>query len=714
MFILAVFISLLLLSGYLYMVYAHSKELFSTILKLNNNTYCTLYFIGLVIPGIVMILLFNNERFVYYWDYSGYWLRAIHYTHGFFENPLAEMSHVYHSVRAEEYNVLPNLLLAPVNRLFGLDYRMYIFSNYLVYFLPFALIASNLIIKTSPYITFRLKLALPFFILFFTPCLIPIRFGFVDVVGLVFIAIILSIFINNNYLRDKNIKQSILLGILLLALIFSRRWYAFWFAAFFVSAFITNVLFAFKHKDKKAALNSTLNLGVAGVTAMAIMLVLFMPFFKMTVLKDYTDIYSAYRSVTIGHQVILLVLFFGGFIIVTAIAGMLVSIRKEKSLTVFIVLSTIIIILHFSRVNDFGGYQHFYLLMPFFLFFFCKALVYLDKNKFILPIFFGLLLINNYVVFAKNDGNCNNAYIFSAVNGKPNNRADYDALMALSNKTAQLLDEGNLVYCVASGSAPAGVLNDDILRNTRLPDINHSIFKLSITQHVDKRDHFPNELFLANYVIVTSPVQLHLGADNQKVVDYFNREILEGQMKSHYEKVQEFKLDGGVKAIIMKKIAGFSDAEIQVMKDYFKNAYPEYPEMYNVNNITAKITELVKGNGYGAINFLDGRNIEFIPGSERASRMTLQFGPNDKTLNFNAIFRDKESLAHNCNPEKDGEVYLTILENDVEVKKLYITHRQDVPVSIDVSGNKKITLIVDKGKNEDYCDWFELTDFIIK
>ncbi|MES2487318.1 MAG: hypothetical protein V4581_15385, partial [Bacteroidota bacterium] len=97
-----------------------------------------------------------------------------------------------------------------------------------------------------------------------------------------------------------------------------------------------------------------------------------------------------------------------------------------------------------------------------------------------------------------------------------------------------------------------------MLKNTRLPDTNSSIFKLKQTQHVDKRDFFPNDLFLANYVIITSPAQLHLGPDNWKVVYYFNQEILEGQMKNHYEKVEEFAMGEGVTAFLMKKTAAFN------------------------------------------------------------------------------------------------------------------------------------------------------------
>ena len=105
----------------------------------------------------------------------------------------------------------------------------------------------------------------------------------------------------------------------MLLLIFNRRWYAFWFVAFYFSVFIVNLIVAIKNKDKKIVYNTIINLGIAGIVPMVIMLVFFYPFFEMTVLKDYSDIYSAYRSVGIMQQINNFSSFFGIFIIIITI-----------------------------------------------------------------------------------------------------------------------------------------------------------------------------------------------------------------------------------------------------------------------------------------------------------------------------------------------------------------------------------------------------------
>ncbi|ALM48829.1 hypothetical protein AMR72_07965 [Flavobacterium psychrophilum] len=706
---MALLLSFVILGIYFFTIFKFSVEIRSAVFNVKTKLFYAPYGAALLLPGLLLFFLLKDEKFIYFWDYSGYWHRAISFTNEFFESPFKALKGVYQSVRHEEYNSLPNVLLAPANRLLGLNFNNYVFSIYLIYLVPFALVLSSLIIKMHPEISNRLKLALPFFILCFAPCLLPIRYGFLDAVGLVFIALVLSTLIRSNYLRERKIKQSVFIGLMLLLLIFNRRWYAFWFVAFYVSVFAVNVIAAVKYKDRKIVINSIINLGVAGVVPMVIMLTLFYPYFKMTVLKDYTDIYSAYRSAGFLHQANNFNLFFGMFIILTALAGLVLSFKKEKSLLGFFCISSVIVVVLFMRVNDFGGLQHYYLLVPFFLIFFLQAVIYASRKKYIAPALFVVLLINSFFVFALNpyDGN---AYVFSTIEGKAFSRPDYDQIERIADKVIELHNKGNYVYCLAS----AGALNEDIIKNIKLPDLSNPVFKLQRTQHLDKRDRFPNELFLADYVITTLPAELHLGAESQKVIAYFNNAIMEGDLKQHYEKVEEYTLQNNVTAYLMKKTSSLNNAEIQTIHDYFRTAYPEYEQMFAINRTILKTSGITVGNGYGAVSFENENTLNLCPGATRPSEISFMFDENDTNLSFTATFNNKETIASECNSAKDGEVNLIIKENGAVIKTLYLTHKKEKNINLDVSGKKQITIIVNKGKNEDYCDWFKLTNIIIK
>lgn len=707
--ITALLLSALVLSAYFYVIFIFSKEIVNVVREVKNKFLRIAYAIASLVPGLSLFFLLRKEKTIYYWDFSGYWIRAVIYTNDFFNSPLDVLERVYLSIQHDEYNILPNVLLSPANKLIGPNFNEYVFSIYIIYCLPFALVLSSVIIKMHPHINNWLKLLIPFFILCFTPFLIPVRFGFIDIVGLVYIALILSVLIRSNYFRELKIKNAVITGILLLLIIFNRRWYAFWFVAFYFSVFILNTFVALRNKDKKIFISTCINLGIAGIIPLVIMLIFFYSYFEMTVLKDYKDIYSAYRSASASIQFDKFIDFYGWFIVLTALAGICLSVKKYKSSIVFFTVSIVIIIALFIRVNDFGGMQHFYLLLPFFLFFFLRTVIYFHDKKYMVISIFILLMINNIFVFGFNTPG-SSKFIFAAVEAKRVDRTDYDVIDKMADRIIDLQQSGSIVYCFASSFA----FNEDIIKSIKLPDYNNPIFKMPRTQHVDKRDYFPNDFFLAKYIITTNPTQLHLTADNQKLVAYFNESIMNGELKKHYVIDEEYQLQNNIKAFLMKKVSTPNPYEIQKIYDYFKNAYPEYKGMYAVNHTLAKSSEIIVGNGYGTV-FSEGENqVHLYPGTTRPSEISIIPDKNDSTLSFTATFNNKENLTASCNATRDGEVFLVIKQDDITSDSIYITHKQDKDITLNLKGKKKITLTVNKGKNEDYCDWFKLTNFIIK
>lgn len=80
-------------------------------------------------------------------------------------------------------------------------------------------------------------------------------------------------------------------------------------------------------------------------------------------------------------------------------------------------------------------------------------------------------------------------------------------------------------------------------------------------------------------------------------------------------------------------------------------------------------------------------------------------------INFKATFRDKENITKNCNPESDGEAFLYLYKNDNLLSKSYITHKKDTIINMEITNAKSFKIMVDKGMNQDWCDWFYLENF---
>lgn len=705
---MALFISALILAGYFFLIYKFTGALRQELLKLRVLSRI-LYFSAMLLPGVFLIWVLQEERFIYYWDLSGYWIRAIDFTQLFFEKPFVAFEEIYNTIRRAEYNLLANLFIAPFNKLLGLSFGMYVFSVYLVYFLPAALLASNLIILTLKNSgTVFQNLSLPFLCLLFTPLVIPIRFGFIDSVGLVFIFMILICVVKANFLRSFHYKTAIAIGIMMLVLVFSRRWYAFWATAFYAGLFLTNSLYAVYKKDWKSLKHTFLNLLLAGSVPLGIMLLFFYPFFEMTVLKDYGDIYSAYRRSMPAGQLQNVVNFFGFGLLVLFVGATFIQARQAKSLTLFFLIGSAIIIILFTRINDFGGYQHYYLLLPAVLLFTLRGILLLSKKGVALIVFFfGFLLVNNAMVFTNIFKFGDDARIFASVEGASKVRADYQQIMEVSNDIISYGENGSMVYVLASSR----LLNDNTIKNSKLPELRNEFKYLHITQHVDKRDHFPNELFTSNYVVVTDPAQYHLGKENQVLIGYFNDAILSGALKKHYKMIRTYPLNDGVKAYLMQKISGFSKTEIKGIRDYFKTKFPEYPRMFDVQENALKTAQIIKGDAFGNVSFLDNETIKMFPGKTDNSSVAFTIAPQDKSVSFVASFYNKDEISENCNPNKDGEVALIVKGDGKEINKLTVNFKKDTPVLIDVTTLSSLEIIVNKGKNEDRCDFFLLRNF---
>jgi len=137
------------------------------------------------------------------------------------------------------------------------------------------------------------------------------------------------------------------------------------------------------------------------------------------------------------------------------------------------------------------------------------------------------------------------------------------------------------VYVLASSET----LNDDMLKNSMLPEKDNAMHTMLGTNHVDKRDGIPNHLFVCKYVVVAEPVQVHLGADNQQVVDFFAREILDGTYTPNLERIESISVADGVIAHIYRRNNGYTEEFLNRVQAHFNTLYPEHTALFEVDFI---------------------------------------------------------------------------------------------------------------------------------
>jgi hypothetical protein len=546
----------------------------------------------LLAVNVAAVYFIRQEKYIYFWDYSGYWNMYKEAGDLFRNNPLKALGMMIGTVRNDDYNLLPLLLLMPFNLLFGKERLPYILSVINVYAIPVTILffhISRKIIETVmpayrpglvslPVIATLAIVLLPNF-------WSPILYGYPDVAGVVFICCVILIYLKKPF-EELEAPRLFALGVLLCLMIMTRRWYAYWVVSFFLAVTTEGFIFHLRKDGLNLRNYAALakNVCIVGLVAVSFFFLCATPAAKRMLLTDYADIYSAYRRGPVVKALKTL----GPLVCSLVLAGFFLSILKGKTarLAIFVFVQLIAAFLLFVRVQNFSS-QHYYILVPgiaiLISLFVVNTVTYLKsgilKAAFI-GAFIGALAVNFSFVFIPETSRAAEACVrspwltdlFSARRHYPLRRND----IAQIKNVVQTLGEldknvpGSLFYIVASSY----ILNDDIIRNACTDDreLRSHILR---THHVDRRDGFPTVFFNARYVVVADPVQYHLRPADQRVIGMLADRIAGGAgFGAAYKKLPfEFTLDGNVKVHIYERQRPVRDEEIAELSGLFARYY---------------------------------------------------------------------------------------------------------------------------------------------
>ena len=698
----------LLVVLYFRAIFYISRDLLKFVQQQQTLTRILFYF-SLLFPGLAILYILNEDNYIYYADYSNYWIKSIKMNQFMDENGFKTLDEIYKTIKHDQYNDFIVLPITLMEKIFGFDFRYFVFSVYLIYAIPSSLLFTNLLMIISGEKKINL-LFCPIIILSYIPLLLPLRMGFADIACLVPIGLILNLFFKSQFQEKIESKKFIAIGLLILILVISRRYFTFWFIAFFMINFLLIVVKSIYLKKVSVLRFGIINLSIAGVTSVIILLVFFYPFFELTFLTDYKDLYSGYRKLDWGGHLRSVQYRFGYIFLGLAALGVYSLIAQKKYYFVlYLVLSTVFIFIYFVSYNDFGP-QHYYLIIPFVILL-ILGIINFPKQKFSKYIIGFLLILfgcNFYLSVLSNKSEKLSHSLLIKSNAFKLVRDDYNEIETLVNDIKSNYENGFFTYNLSNSE----ILHTSIIQNFDLPKRTVSTEGILYSQHVDKRDKFPNELFKADFVLVADPVQLHLKPKDQQLIVFFNDAFLDGKFKNHYKRVKTYNLKNDVKIHLLKKEKGFLPEEIKLIKSHFENLYPDYPNMYDVNMIVPQTKSVKMGKG-GKINF-EGNNILMDPGSENPTEITFNL---DSTkiykFNFKAGFRSKEYILNNCNLENEAEVNLRIYTNNTIFNHSYLTYKKDSVYNFEIKNASEIKFQVDKGKNKNWCDLFQLSEFKI-
>lgn len=547
---------------------------------------------------IILLTLFvgywaKSNRYIYYWDYSGYWTLAINRTDYMLNNSFKDiMISLYDSINYDDYNIfLPSVTALPFS-IIGNSFARYVFLVCIMFLVPTVLVQGLLVGKI---INSQDNINRYYILGVLIACLMPGNYyaafrGYIDVAFLLPMSVTVYLFIDYDF-KKISISRNIAISLSLILTWICRR-YTIFFIIGFVAAMIVKAIFVVaKEKNSEIFRSIIINFLMIGGVSLGILLIFFREFFLHALLTNYGEMYSAYDA-PLSTKFVFLEEAFGIFsALIIICVGILCFVNKRNRTNFISFVSMLLVSAGTFWMTQAMGAQHRMILnLPVFVIFVMLFDFWQTDESTIGVKARRMLLTRGLIVLCTMTMVLNFAKVFIVgLSAKGTTgffsakyyalqRNDLDEIEQLVTRLNELTAEtDDWIYVAASGD----ILNCDILRKSDMPNTDHAVNNLLNTCDVDLRDGFPADFTSAKYVVTTAPIQLHL-ASGQEVVSYIADGIQDADscIGCHYEKIDEYELDNGVVAKIYVKVSEYSESDLQQMRDYFSDLYPGNEDLF--------------------------------------------------------------------------------------------------------------------------------------
>ncbi len=529
--------------------------------------------VGIAVLAAVVGGFVASERFIYYWDFSGYWIATIRLG-DLLHEPLEALVALVESVRHQKYNLLAAVPLAPVSRLLDHGRLGWVLTVLIVYGLPALLALGLLTVRLADARDDRRAAALAVGAVVLVPALwAPLIRGSVGIggVGLGVAVWLLCVF----PVRDASSRRLLLWGALLATLILFRRWYGFWVASWVVALGFEALVEGRTRAERLQGVRVVAS--VAAVTGI-LLLVAATPIAVKMLTTDPAAGRAAFRASHVYLDGLGKVVDrFGVLPILFAAGGLVVAWRNPETrrLARLVTVQTVTTLVVFLRVQPFDRH-HYYLIAPQVAVFVGVFLIDLMRRAqasvgpgVALVACLATLVVGFTAAFVPPvGGRFEDPWsLVAKPRYRPQVRDDLGEIERLSRALdARIGGSQGKVYVLSS----YWLLNEDVLKNAHLttaaPDLSDHVL---LSAHIDRKESFPRRLLKADYVVVTDPPRVHLRAEEQEVITVPARRLLAGTGigRSFRRLPESFELQDGTVVAIFERTAPISSPARRALRE---------------------------------------------------------------------------------------------------------------------------------------------------
>lgn len=547
-----------------------------------------------IIISVFLILCFCiyfftiiNTKQIYTWDQRIYYDKQIDLLQNFQNDFCSGIKHIITSTYKEDYG---EFLLVFTSFIFNFTPKTE--NSFILVFcfteiLPVIFTSLLIVDQITQKFDFKYKnkiLILSGILLITFPLLHKAAFtGQPDIFGLFWVNLIILLTMNYDFQRKEFVRwTAIIIFTFLLAI--TRRWYMFWILGYYVSyAIITicsTLIIGDKQKIKNLFKNGLIFILYAGI----ILAIALFPIIKKTILANYGTSYSAWNTSGLKGEIKNQICFYIGLLAALLI---LVSIiyafikRKTSAFTLQIILTYIITIVLFTRIQNMGPHQSL-ILVPEYLLLMILGISALCqiKNKIVNNIIIciiGTYLITNFLINYTEVKSFYGNILFSNRSLKPVQRTDYEKIGEIVqfiydncdiNNDKVYINSANVAYCGDTFAFYNMPYND--LRKV-----------VAYESSIDSVHGFPTQLLKAKYVFITNKVIESTGATPGHIITNIKYGIEEKEnINKNYNKVKEFDLENGIIFYAYERIKDADQSEINEWKKLFIDQTNLYPKLF--------------------------------------------------------------------------------------------------------------------------------------
>lgn len=544
---------------------------------------------GLILANVLVALYIRAEQTIYYWDLANYWQLFRHYLHLVDAGPRELARAVIGSTRYGEYNGIPVLALLPFGELFGNSRLSYVLGITNLYALPALCLAGWVSKAAFSRGAGRRTAALGSLL-----CASSFAFWYPQLRGMVAVGglalcwgVLVLHFHEENAARPW--WRAIGVGILLCGCCLFRRYFIFWTVAFFPAALLRILITSHPRGEKQLAI---LRLVLSGAIASGLFALLAFPQVVYMLTADVGGTFNIYQA----HRNPLLYLpawiqYTGWYAAFLTGLGAFLALRdrERRPMAVFFLVHFCLVLLLFGRVQVFE--KHHYLM----LFSSCLPLMVVTLEvaarggrRWVPAAGAGLLAFGTAHAMIPAIGQALPwmTPILSGQRGYPLVRPDFDAFETMMKHLCTLPDAANEnegVYVLASSD----VLNDELVRAwyalTELPREERAHIRYTANKDA-ARFGFPRELLQARYLLVASPVQLHLPVPHaQSAIEVPWAQVVNGTGfgAAFSAQPEVFTLGTDVLVRVYKRTRPLEPEDVEALRESFLKFYPDDGNSYD-------------------------------------------------------------------------------------------------------------------------------------